>query len=219
MPPSRQARSRQQRQRERLAVAAARRREKRKQRQRIVVAAGALLIVIALVLALVAGAMSGNDKPKVTIAPTTVAATTVATTTPPTTVAAVKHCVGFKDTLPAGAPAVPITAGPPPTKLVTKDLKVGTGPEVKAGAKVQMNYIGVACSTGKIFDSTYGKQPFDADLSGGLIQGWLQGIPGMRVGGRRLLEIPADLAYGATGQGPIGPNEPLFFVVDALKLE
>ena len=214
MPPSRQARSRQQRQRERLAVAAARRREKRKQRQRIGVAAGALLIVIALVLALVAGATGSNDKPKVNVAPTT-----VAPSTPPTTAAVVKKCVGFKDTLPAGAPAVPITAGPPPTKLVTKDLKVGTGPEVKAGAKVQVNYIGVACSTGKIFDTTYGKQPFDADLSAGLIEGWLQGIPGMHVGGQRLLEIPPDLAYGATGQGTIGPNEPLIFVVEALKLE
>jgi peptidylprolyl isomerase len=216
MPPSRQARARQQRQKDRLAGQAARRAQSRKRRQRIGVTAGALLIVITLVLALTLGATMSNDKPKVTVAPTTVAPTTV----PTSAAAVVKNCVGLKDKLPSGAPAADIPQGTPPAKLVTKDLKVGTGPVVNAQAKVQVNYVGIACSTGKIFDTSYGKQPFDADLSGGLIQGWLDGIPGMHVGGVRLLELPPDLAYGAAGSPPvIGPNEPLFFIVEAIKLD
>lgn len=200
MPPSRQARARQQRQRERLAVQAARRAEKRKRRQRIGVTAGALVLIIALVLAFTVG-MSSNT-------------TTKKSTNP-------NDCVGLKDTPPAAAPSMPNLAVPRPTKLITQDLKTGSGAVVKPGAKVQMNYIVVACSTGKIVDASYGKQPYDADLSasGGLIAGWQQGIPGMKVGGRRFLEIPSDLAYGASGRAPIGPNEPLFFVVDALKIE
>ncbi len=117
---------------------------------------------------------------------------------------------------------MPLAAGPAPTTLVTKDLKVGTGAVIPKNAKVTMNYVGVACSTGKIFDSSYSRnQTFPADLSptGQLIAGWQQGIPGMKVGGVRLLAIPSDLAYGAAGQSPtIGPNEPLFFLVSAVKL-
>ena len=115
-----------------------------------------------------------------------------------------------------------LVPGPPPTKLVTQDLKVGTGPVVPKNAKVSMNYVGVACSTGKIFDSSYSRnQPYESDLSptGSLIAGWQQGIPGMRVGGVRLLSIPSDLAYKAAGYPPkIAPDEPLFFLVAAVKL-
>jgi peptidylprolyl isomerase len=109
--------------------------------------------------------------------------------------------------------------GPAPTKLSTQDLKVGTGAVVPKNAKVTVNYVGVACSTGKIFDSSYSRnQTFDADLGGGIIPGWQQGIPGMRIGGVRLLAIPSDLAYGSTGQSPIAPDEALFFLVAAVKL-
>jgi peptidylprolyl isomerase len=131
-----------------------------------------------------------------------------------------KPCVAFTDTLPKGAPAVPVQIGPPPTKLVKKDLKIGTGPVVPAGGKVQVNYIGVACSTGKIFDSSYGQQPFTADLKQGVIAGWIKGIPGMRVGGRRLLGIPSADAYGPSSPGAlIAPDEALWFVVDAVSLK
>jgi peptidylprolyl isomerase len=128
-------------------------------------------------------------------------------------------CVGLKDSIPAPFTSIPIPAGPAPTTLVVKDLKVGSGPVVPAGATITADYVGVACSTGKVFDSSKvegGAQRFPLS---GVIAGWTQGIPGMHVGGQRLLGIPAALAYGAAGAGPqIGPNEALWFVVQPNKL-
>ncbi len=85
-----------------------------------------------------------------------------------------------------------------PTQLVTKDLQVGTGETVTANANITVDYIGVACSTGKVFDASYGKQPATFGLDG-VIPGWSTGIPGMKVGGTRLLGIPASEAYGSQG--------------------
>lgn len=76
----------------------------------------------------------------------------------------------------------------------------------------------MAWSTGKVVESSWTSQPATFPLSG-VIPGWQQGIPGMKVGGRRLLVIPAALGYGATGSGPIGPNETLIFVVDVLAIK
>lgn len=130
--------------------------------------------------------------------------------------AAGKPCVPVTDPLPAGAPSVPVQVGAPPTELVKEDLKPGTGPAVAAGATVTVNYIGVSCSTGKIFDTSYGKQPATFPLTQ-VIKGWTDGIPGMSVGGQRLLGIPAEQAYGAAGRpGTIAPDEPLWFVVEVL---
>ena len=114
---------------------------------------------------------------------------------------------------PAGQPTVPVPVGSPPTKLATKDLKVGTGPVVtNQMTNVSVEYIGVSCSTGEVFDS--GTYPLNIK-AGGVIQGWLQGIPGMKVGGSRLLEIPPALGYGSQGSPPkIAPDETLFFVVN-----
>ena len=110
---------------------------------------------------------------------------------------------------------MPITVGPPPTELVSEDLTVGTGATVEPTSTVTVDYIGVSCSTGKIFDTSYGKTPATFPLDR-VIPGWQQGLPGMKVGGIRLLGIPADLAYGAQGYPPdIAPDETLWFVVDA----
>ena len=116
---------------------------------------------------------------------------------------------------------MPLAAGPAPTTITINDLRIGTGPVVAQGAKVTVNYVGVACSTGKIFDSSYSHGgPFLADLSveGNLIMGWQEGVPGMKVGGVRMLSIPPILAYGRTGQPPIASTETLFFVIEAVKL-
>lgn len=125
-----------------------------------------------------------------------------------------KPCVALADPLPKGAPKVPVETGPPPTVLVKKDLKVGDGAVVAANAQLTVDYIGVSCSTGKIFDSSYATgQPASFGLDG-VIAGWQQGIPGMKVGGSRLLGIPPELAYGSTGSPPnIAPDETLWFVV------
>lgn len=125
-----------------------------------------------------------------------------------------KACVALADSLPAGSPEVPVKVGPAPTTLLIQDLTPGTGAEVAATSSVTVDYIGVACSTGKIFDSSYSRgRPVTFPLNG-VIKGWSQGLLGMKAGGTRLLGIPSDLAYGAAGQGAdIGPNEALWFVV------
>jgi peptidylprolyl isomerase len=121
---------------------------------------------------------------------------------------------------PPGTPVVPVVVGNPPKKLATRDLTAGTGAVVKAGDTVTVDYVGVACSTGKIFGSSYGSQPLQISLTG-TIPGWQQGIPGMRVGGVRVLGIPPALGYGATGtsDGTIGPDEPLWFLVKVDKTQ
>lgn len=104
-----------------------------------------------------------------------------------------------------------------PTELVIEDIIVGTGAEVVRGSTVSTHYVGVAFSTGEEFDSSWGRgAPLDFKAGiGQVIQGWDQGLLGMKVGGRRRLEIPSELAYGSRGAGrDIGPNEALIFVVD-----
>lgn len=219
MPSSKEVRARQNRQKERVAAQLMQRRQTQRRRRQIGGVVGVLALVIVVAVGIAAGA--GNNSKAAT--PTTTAATAATTTTvAPLTSVKGKPCVGLKDTLPKGSPAMPLVAGPPPTTLVTKDLKVGTGAVVPKNAKVTMNYVGVSCTTGKIFDSTYSRnQTFPADLSptGQLIAGWQQGIPGMRIGGVRLLSIPSDLGYGASGRAPIiAPDQPLFFLVNAVKL-
>ncbi len=119
----------------------------------------------------------------------------------------------------ASEPKVTPPSGPAPKELEKKDLIVGTGAEAKAGQTVTVNYVGVLYKGGKEFDASWKrKEPFSFALGkGAVIKGWDQGIPGMKVGGRRELVIPAALAYGAQGSGAtIPPNAPLVFVVDLL---
>jgi peptidylprolyl isomerase len=116
-------------------------------------------------------------------------------------------------------PTVTPPSGPAPTKLVTKELIAGTGAEAKSGDTVTVNYVGVLYKGGKEFDASWKRnEPFSFPLGKGqVIKGWDQGIPGMKVGGRRELIIPASLAYGAAGSPPTIPaNAPLVFVVDML---
>jgi peptidylprolyl isomerase len=119
-------------------------------------------------------------------------------------------------------PTVTIPDGPPPPRLVITDLKVGTGAEAVAGKSVTVQYVGVAWSTGKEFDASWDTgQPLPFVLgTGQVIPGWDRGVVGMRVGGRRQLTIPPDLAYGAAGSPPaIGPNETLVFVIDLVSVQ
>jgi peptidylprolyl isomerase len=116
-------------------------------------------------------------------------------------------------------PKVTVPTGPAPAKLETKELITGTGAEAKDGDTVTVNYVGVLYKNGKVFNASWEtKEPFSFTLGKGqVIAGWDQGVPGMKVGGRRELIIPAALAYGAKGSPPkIPANEPLVFVVDLL---
>lgn len=106
------------------------------------------------------------------------------------------------------------------TKLEKIDLVTGTGEVVKAGAKVKAKYLGVGFTTRKEFDSSWkrGPDPIEFELAG-VIKGWTDGVPGMKVGGRRLLIIPGPLAYGeAPGSPDILPNETLIFVIDMVSI-
>jgi peptidylprolyl isomerase len=199
------------------AMEAARR---RKSRKRLGAALGLGVLVIAIVGA---AAFAGGGSKTTTTTTVNPAASLVSSTTAPPS-AAGKPCVALADPLPAGAPAVPVKVGPPPAALVSEDLKVGDGAEIVAGGKATFNYIGVSCSTGKIFDSSYSRgQPFPADLSPtaaqGVIKGWQQGIPGMKVGGQRLLGLPPALAYGNNSPSPdIAAGETLWFVVELVSV-
>lgn len=102
--------------------------------------------------------------------------------------------------------------------LSSTDPVVGTGAEVKSGDTITAHYTGALASTGVIFQSSLdGGQPFTSALSG-LIAGWQQGIPGMKVGGTRRLMIPSELAYGANAQGGIPANSDLVFDIQLISI-
>ena len=98
---------------------------------------------------------------------------------------------------------------PAPTQLEIDDVKVGAGREAKTGDTVHVQYTGTLMN-GKKFDSSYdhGGDPFKFTIGKGeVIKGWDQGVPGMKVGGKRKLRIPSDLGYGAKGSGDAIPGD------------
>jgi peptidylprolyl isomerase len=118
-------------------------------------------------------------------------------------------------------PDVTVPKGAPPKKLVVKEIEEGSGEEAVSGDEVTVQYVGVDYKNGKEFDSSWSRsEPFTFTLGEGqVIPGWDQGVAGMKVGGRRELIIPPELAYGETGAPPsIGPNETLVFVIDLLEV-
>jgi peptidylprolyl isomerase len=117
-------------------------------------------------------------------------------------------------------PEVPAPQGAPPAELVVRDIVAGKGAEAQPGDTLTMQYVGVSWSNGQQFDASWDAgQPFPFQLGAGMvIPGWDEGMVGMKKGGRRLLIIPPDMAYGPNGQGPIGPNETLVFVVDLVAI-
>jgi peptidylprolyl isomerase len=174
--------------------------------------------------ALVAGCGSSGDSSTITVGnesdvsavPTVKGETTPkSTSTNPTSTTAKTPTSGPLSTKPKVTPP----SGSAPAKLETKEIVKGTGPEAKAGQSVTVNYVGVLYHGGKEFDASWKRsEPFTFTLGKGqVIKGWDQGVAGMKVGGRRELIIPSELAYGKTGSPPtIPPNAPLVFVVDLL---
>ena len=115
------------------------------------------------------------------------------------------------------APTICFPGGTPPTTLVTKDIIVGDGAEAQPTSTMTVHYTLMTWSNNcELIETSWNSgSPATFPLAN-VIVGWQQGIPGMKVGGRRLLVIPPDLGYGAQGGGSIGPNETLIFVVDAI---
>ena len=110
----------------------------------------------------------------------------------------------------------------PPEELQIVDVVDGKGAAAKKGDDVEVQYVGVTFSEGKEFDTSWGRpDPFAFKLGQGqVIKGWDEGVKGMKLGGRRMLVIPADQAYGSAGSPPnIGPDEALVFVIDLKKLK
>jgi len=107
-----------------------------------------------------------------------------------------------------------------PNELTATDEVVGTGAEAQAGSTVSVRYTGML-PDGSVFDTTAnrGNEPFTFVLGqGSVIQGWDQGLIGMKEGGKRRLIIPPAMGYGSQGVGPIPPNATLIFDVELLSV-
>ena len=153
--------------------------------------------------------------------------TPAATVTPsPTATAIIEKVRGTPTPLPEITPSgkrepkISVPKGEPPTRLVVRDLEQGTGAEAVVGKTLAVDYKGVHFDSGEPFDSSWSTgRPFQFILGAAqAIKGWDQGLRGMRVGGRRELVIPPELAYGDHGQGSIAPDETIVFVVDLLDV-
>jgi peptidylprolyl isomerase len=116
-------------------------------------------------------------------------------------------------------PEIDFIEGPAPVELVITDIIVGDGAEAVPGGRVEVHYVGVDFETGEQFDASWDRGASITYPLTGLIAGWQEGIPGMKVGGRRQLVIPPDLAYGPAGSGHRLGGRTLVFVIDLLAVE
>lgn len=116
-------------------------------------------------------------------------------------------------------PELDAPEGPAPEELVIEDLIVGDGPEAERGSTVDVHYLGVEYDSGEQFDSSWDRgESIDFPLAM-LVKGWQEGIPGMKVGGRRKLVVPPALAYGPAGGGHRLSGKTLIFVIDLLGVK
>jgi peptidylprolyl isomerase len=174
-----------------------------------------LLALCAALAGLAAGC--GKDKTNGSTQASTPATAPAATAPPAATTQAPQP------TQAASKPKVKVPSGPPPKKLVVKDLRNGSGQPAKPGDTLTVQYVGVLYANGKQFDASWDRpgQPFSFQLgAGGVIPGWDQGLVGLKPGGRRELIIPPALGYGSQGtpDGTIPPNAPLIFVIDLQRI-
>jgi peptidylprolyl isomerase len=114
-------------------------------------------------------------------------------------------------------PEIEAPMEPAPTLLGVRDLIEGDGDEAKPGAVVDVHYVGVDYETGEEFDSSWSRGESISFPLQGLVRGWQEGIPGMKVGGRRELICPPDWAYGPAGGGHRLSGRTLIFVIDLLS--
>ena len=183
-------------------------------------------LILASALALTAcGAASGGSASSSTPAASGSSAASSAggsTDCPPGTPTSADYVVGTEGVKVTGgldkAPSITLGADTSKVaKLTVCDLVAGTGPAIAAGSSITAQYVGIGSVSGKKFDSSWDRgKPATFSLSS-VIEGWTKGIPGMKVGGRRLLVIPGAQAYGASPpSADIAANEALVFVVDAV---
>jgi peptidylprolyl isomerase len=116
-------------------------------------------------------------------------------------------------------PVIEFPDGQAPDDLDILDIVVGTGAEAGPGDTVNVHYVGVEYDTGEQFDASWDRGESIEFPLRGLIQGWQEGIPGMKVGGRRQLTIPPHKAYGPAGSGHFLGGKTLIFVIDLLDVK
>jgi peptidylprolyl isomerase len=183
---------------------------------------------IVLITAFAVGlAACGGSSPGASTTPSTKASTaTTAGVQPPTTTGGSTIApIPTQDLSPAGkagtAPTLIVPPGAPPTQLESANLITGTGAVAAVGAKVTVEYVLATYSSRKVIQSSRMSQPLQITVAAGqVIPGWVKGVPGMRVGGRRELIIPPSLAYGSQSPGAgIAPNDTLLFIVDLQKID
>lgn len=173
-----------------------------------------VLVLAAVAIAIAAIVGAGNRKADTATTSTDTAAQVDQAQTAPAEEIKVSEAI-------AKAPVMPKTSGTPPKALETKDIVVGDGTEAKSGDAVTMRYTGVLWGKGTEFDSSWKRSPNEFPFTlgqGAVIPCWDKGVVGMKVGGRRELVCPPDIAYGSQGQGSIPPNSTLVFVVDLIKV-
>jgi peptidylprolyl isomerase len=108
---------------------------------------------------------------------------------------------------------------PAPKVLTTKDMIIGDGTEAPANSVVNVHYLGVDYESGEEFDSSWSRGESIEFPLNRLIKGWQEGIPGMKVGGRRMLICPPEMAYGTAGGGHALSGKTLVFVIDLLGVK
>jgi hypothetical protein len=203
----------------------------RKRRALIATIAGTIVLAVTIVIVVVVATSGGKKKPTGNAGattPTPVSTPPTAVTSPSATPArpATGPSVTFRGVTVkgaadlGGAPGVTSKSATTPTKLEYKDLVVGKGAAATPSSNVTVQYVGALYKDGTAFDSSWTRgQPAQFALTG-VVKGFTQGIggttgvPPMKVGGRRLMILPAALGYGAQANGPIPANSPLVFVVD-----
>ncbi|MCU1351104.1 MAG: fkbP, SCI41 [Acidimicrobiales bacterium] len=203
MPTEKRQRQKEGQQARKEAALLAARKEQRKKR-RIVMA---VAVVVLLGFMFIVSALGKDNKKNVASGDkgSTTTSTTAAASTTPT----------------SAKPAVPAAGTEPVTKLGIEDIKVGDGAVVKAGDTIVAHYLGATYKDGKEFQASWDSgSTFETVIGEGkVIQGWDEGIPGMKVGGRRKLTIPAAMAYGATDPGDGSPFGDLVFIVDVYAIK
>jgi peptidylprolyl isomerase len=189
-------------------------------------------IIVAIIAVLVVGTgailFSGGKKTTATTTTSTTASAsgTTTTTSAGTTTTIPTSFPAVADPSPAGtfgkAPTVVVPPGKAPTTMELSNLITGTGPIAEIGETLEVEYVLATYSTHKVVQSSWTSQPFSFKLGGSppaVIVGWEEGVPGMRVGGRRELIIPPSLGYGNESPGSgIAANDTLVFVIDLLKI-
>jgi peptidylprolyl isomerase len=198
----------------RIKMEAMQRRAKRRQNTR-----RGIIVAIAAALVLGTGALlfAGKSPTTTTTSPTTTLATTTTIAAKPISFSPVTHpnAAGVW----GKSPVLVVPTGAPPTKAELANLITGTGTAVALGDKFTAQYVLADYASRKVLQSSWSSQPFSNTLlPGNLISGWVYGMVGMKVGGRRELILPPVDAYGATPPSGIPKNDTLVFIIDLLKV-